>query len=317
MITTARKTGGTGLNYIFRKKLKFAVNNWQIYLLILPGFIYYAIFIIGPIWGLSIAFLDYDAFRGIAQSKFVGFNNFINFFQDKYFFQMLRNTLVISLMNLFFYFPAPIVLALLFNEVKNDRFKRINQTIIYLPHFLSWVVVAGLTVFLLSTDVGIVNKFIVGSGNKSVTFLTNPHFFWWVLLFQTLWKDIGWGTILFLAAISQIDPGLYEAAVIDGAGKFKQIIYITIPCIMPTITILFIMRLGSMMNVSFEQVLIMYNPPVRSVAEIFDTYAYKLGVQLAQYSTGATIGIFKSCIGLLLVLGSNKIIKSKGYNGIY
>lgn len=299
------------------KKLRLAANNWQIYLLILPGLIYYLIFVLGPVWGLSIAFLDYDAFRGMAASKFVGLENFIDFFEDRNFIPMLRNTLVISLMNLVFYFPAPIVLALLLNEVRSERFKRINQTIVYLPHFLSWVVIAGLTTFIFSSDVGIVNKLLVANGRETVSILTNPDCFWWVILFQTIWKDIGWGTILFLAAISQIDPGQYEAALIDGANKFQQILYITLPGIMPTVTVLLIMRLGQMMNVSFEQILVMYNPSVRSVAEIFDTYAYKQGMQLAEFSVGAAVGIFKSCVGLIMVVTSNIITKRLGQNGIY
>lgn len=300
-----------------KHRLRLAANNWQIYLLILPGFIYYIIFVIGPVWGLSIAFLDYNAFRGLAQSEFVGFDNFVNFFSNRNFGSMLRNTLVISLMNLVFYFPAPILLALLLNEVRFDRFKKLNQTIVYLPHFLSWVVIAGLTTFLLSTDVGIVNKLIIQSGGEAVAILTNPDSFWWVILFQTIWKDIGWGTILFLAAISQIDPGLYEASLIDGANRFQQLIHITLPGILPTITVLLIMRMGQMMNVSFEQIQVMYNPSVRKVAEIFDTYAYKQGIQLAKYSVGATVGIFKSVVGFILVVTSNAISKKMGQSGLY
>jgi putative aldouronate transport system permease protein len=300
-----------------KKTIAKMKEYWQIYILILPGLLFYLIFKVVPMWGLSVAFFDYDIFGGLLKSEFVGFGNFIDFFQSKYFFQMFRNTIVISLMNLIFYFPAPIILSLLINEVKSTWFKRINQTIIYLPHFLSWVVITGLTFFMLSTDIGAVNKLIMDSGNNPIAFLSNKNMFWWVILGQTIWREAGWGTILFLAAISQIDPAIYEAATIDGANRMQQIWGITLPSIMPTIIVLFIIRMGRMMDVSFEQILLMSNEFVMEVAEVFDTYTFTQGVQRGNFSVGATVGICKSIIGLVLVILSNKIIKSMGYEGIY
>ena len=292
-------------------------NHRYVYLLILPGLAYFLIFRILPMWGQLLAFYDYSPRAGLLGSDFVGFENFTNFFKNKYFGLMLRNTLVISAMNLLFYFPVPILLALLLNEARSLRLKRVVQTVVYMPHFLSWVVVAGLTFFLLSTDVGVINKLIVSSGGKATSFLTDKKLFWWVILGQNIWKEAGWGTIVFLAAITQIDPTMYEAATIDGAKRWKQILYITLPCIMPTIITLFIIRLGSALDVSFEQVLLMKNALVRDVAEVFDTYSYNVGIQQGNFSIAVTVNMFKSVVSMALVIGSNKLIKSMGQDGIY
>jgi putative aldouronate transport system permease protein len=289
----------------------------QIYLLCSLGLIYFAVFKLAPLWGLLVAFVDFSPYRGVLGSPWVGFKHFIDFFNSRYFAQMLRNTLVINLMNLVFFFPAPIALALLLNEVRSDRFKRLNQTLLYMPHFMSWVVITGLTFFILSVDVGLVNKALVALGGEKVSFLSNPRLFWWIVLVQNIWREIGWGTIIFLASISQIDPSLYEAATIDGAGRVQQIFRITLPSILPTIVVLFILRMGRIMEVSFEQILLMYNPYVRDVAEVFDTYAYTLGVQQGNFSIGVTVGICKSFIGLAMVVASNAAIKRLGQEGIY
>jgi putative aldouronate transport system permease protein len=289
----------------------------QIYLLMLLGIVYFAIFKLAPLWGLLVAFVDFSPYQGILGSPWVWFKNFTDFFGSRYFPQMLRNTLVINVMNLVFFFPAPILLALLLNEIRNERFKRINQTLLYLPHFMSWVVITGLTFFLFSVDIGLVNKAIMSLGGERISFLSNPGLFWWVVLAQNIWREIGWGTIIFLAAISQIDPSLYEAATIDGAGRVQQIFRIILPSILPTIVVLFILRMGRIMEVSFEQILLMNNPYVREVAEVFDTYSYTVGVQQGNFSVGVTVGICKSVIGLMMVLASNAIIKRTGQEGIY
>ena len=183
-----------------------------------------------------------------------------------------------------FYFPAPIILALILNEIGSSVYKRINQTIVYLPHFLSWVVISGLTFFIFSTDVGAINKILISAGREPIAFLAKSNLFWWILLFQTVWKETGWGTILFLATISQVNPELYESAKIDGANRINMIHHITIPALVPTITVLFILRLGSMLSVSFEQILLMRNPYVYEVSEVFDTYSYNQGVQMGNFS---------------------------------
>ncbi len=289
----------------------------QIYFLILPGLIYFLIFKIGPIWGLVLAFQDFNPYKGMLGSKFVWFKNFMEFFQGKYFFAMLRNTIAISLMNIVFFFPAPIILALLLNEIKSEKVRRVHQTLLYMPHFMSWVVITGLTFFLLSIDIGLINKIITHAGGNAVSFLSNPHLFWWIVLLQNIWKEVGWGTIIFLAAISQIDPTLYEAAIMDGASRLQQMLKITLPSLFPTIVVLFILRMGRIMDVSFEQILLMSNPYVKSVSEIFDTYAYTQGVVQGNISIGVAVGICKSIVGLIMVVLSNRIIKSLGQEGIY
>jgi putative aldouronate transport system permease protein len=299
------------------KRRRAYYNYRYAYLLVIPGFLYFLLFRVAPMWGLLIAFKDYSPFAGLWKSEWVGFKHFAEFFSNEYFYMMLRNTLVISFMNLIFFFPAPILLALLLNEIRLEKFKRLNQTIVYMPHFLSWVVITGITYFMLSSDVGLLNKVIVSGGGESISFLSNPDLFWWVLLSQNIWKEIGWGTIIFLAAITQIDPSQYEAATIDGASRMQKICKITIPSIMPTIIVLFILRLGHVMDVGFEQVLLMGNPFVRDVAEVFDTYSYNQGINQGNFSTAITVGVFKSMVGMVMVLISDRIVKRMGYNGIY
>lgn len=287
------------------------------YILALPGFLYFLVFKIAPLWGLSLAFVDFNAYKGLFGSEFVGFGNFTRFFKSNNFYLMLRNTLVISLMNLVLFFPAPIILALLLNEIRGDRFRKVTQTIVYLPHFLSWVVIAGLTFFIFSSDIGLVNKVILANGGSAVGFLSNPKLFWWFLLGQTTWKEVGWQSIIYLAAITQIDMSLYEAANVDGASRFQKLIYITLPSLMPTVITMFIIRLGTVFDVSLDQILMMKNAFVTDVAEVFDTYAYTQGIMQGNLSTGVTVGIFKGIVCMVLVVSTNKFIKYLGYEGIY
>ena len=287
------------------------------YLLAIPGVIYFAVFKIAPLWGLSLAFVDYNSFKGLLGSEFVGFANFLKFFHNNNFWLMIRNTVVISLMNLIFFFPAPIMLALLLNEIKGERFKKVTQTIVYLPHFLSWVVIAGITFFIFSSDVGLVNKLILANGGDVIGFLSNPKLFWWFLLGQTTWKEIGWQSIIFLAAITQIDVSLYEAAEVDGATRMQKLRYITLPGLMPTVVTMFIIRLGTVFDVSLDQILMMKNSFVTDVAEVFDTYAYTQGIMQGNLSMGVTVGIFKGVVCMILVLTANKVITAMGYDGIY
>jgi putative aldouronate transport system permease protein len=308
----------TAIKTIKKNTLKRRMQNyWQVYVLMSVGIVYYLLFKMYPLWGLATAFVDYDPISGILASKFVGLKFFKDFIMGSNFLKILRNTLAISLMDLFFSFPAPIILSILLNEIRHEKFKRITQSIIYMPHFLSWVVIAGLTFFMLSADVGVVNKFIMSVGGEPISFLINQNGFWWMLLGQNIWKEVGWGTIVYLAAISQIDQCLYEAAIVDGASRFRQVLHITIPCIIPTIIVLFLMRLGRMMDVSFEQVWMMSNDMVREVAETFETYSFRVGVQIGNYSLATSIGLFKSIIGLGLVILSNWMIKKTGHEGIY
>lgn len=300
-----------------RSKLSRITKYKYIYLLLAPGAIYFMIFKYAPMWGLILAFQNYNPFGGIWKSEFVGLAHFVELVESDYFLIMLRNTFFINLFGLIFYFPLPVVLALLLNEVRVEVFKRISQSVIYLPHFLSWVVVASVTYFVLSYEVGLVNKLYQALGLERIPFLSKTNYFWGILTAQTIWKEAGWGTIIFLAAVAGVDPQRYEAAVIDGATRFRQIWHVTLPAIRPTILILLILRLGSMADVGFEQVVLMMNPQVISVAEVFDTYSFNQGILLGQYSLGVTVGIFKGLIGLAFVLISNYIVKKLGHEGIY
>ncbi|MEJ8304030.1 sugar ABC transporter permease [Saccharibacillus sacchari] len=293
------------------------VKHRTIYLLMLPGLLFFIVFKFGPLWGLLLAFKDYNPYLGFAASEWAGFDHFTALFADPNFYVMLRNTLAINLLGLVFNFPVPIVLALMLNEIRHETFKRINQSIVYMPHFLSWVVVASMTYFILSADVGIINKIIVSWGGESVSFLSQVNYFWAMITAQSVWKEAGWGTIIFLAAMAGVDPQRYEAAVVDGANRWKQIWHITLPAIRPTIVILLVLRLGNMFDVGFEQVLLMMNPLVMSVAEVFDTYAYTRGILQGNVSVGVAVGMFKGIIGLLLIVTANRIVKKMGQEGIY
>ncbi|WP_243767712.1 ABC transporter permease [Paenibacillus agricola] len=311
-IVKASKPSG----YWYRLGIRMLQHKYM-YMLALPGILYFILFKLVPLLGLMLAFKDYNPFSGFVGSKWVGLMHFKELFADNNFYMMLRNTFAINIFGLVFMFPLPIVLALMLNEVRHEVFKRINQSIVYLPHFLSWVVVASMTFFILSTDVGIVNKLITESGRESVAFLSNPNYFWGLITVQNMWKEAGWGTIIFLAAMAGVDPQRYEAAVVDGANRWRQIWHITLPAIRPTIFILLILRLGHMADVGFEQVLLMMNPLVSSLAEVFDTYAYTQGILRGQISTGVTVGMFKGVVGFVLVLVSNYVVKKLGHEGIY
>lgn len=287
------------------------------YLLILPGFIYFVIFKYLPMWGILIAFQNYNPFAGISGSEWVGFQHFANLFLDDHFYLLLRNTLLINLMSLLFFFPLPILLSVMLNEVRHEWFMKLNQSIVYLPHFLSWVVVASMTFFMLSVDVGFINKLLISLGIEPISFLSEPKLFWGILTLQNIWKETGWGTIIFLAAIAGVDPQRYEAAVVDGAGRLRQIWHITLPAIRPTIVILLILRLGHIADVGFEQVLLMMNPLVNDVADVFDTYVYFRGIQQGDISLGTAVGMFKGVVGLTLVLIANYVVKKLGHEGIY
>lgn len=302
----------------FLQKLKGTWNkSGFLYLLALPGLIYFLVFKYAPMWGVFIAFQDYSPYLGFLSSKWVGLEHFQRLFTGESFLLMLRNTMAISLLNLIFYFPLPIVLSLMLNELRKERFKKVIQTVLYLPHFLSWVIIVGLTFLLFSQTSGVVNKLIVAMGYSQVDFLTNPNYFWVTLTIQSIWKDVGWGTIIFLAAIAAVDPQLYEAARMDGASRFRQAWHVTMPAIRSVIIILLILRIGHIMDVGFEQVLLMGNGAVSQVAEVFDTYAYRTGVLQGHFSYSTAVGLFKSIVGTVLVVVSNKLSRKFGDEGVY
>lgn len=291
--------------------------DWDLYLLLAPGLLYFLIFKYLPMWGVVIAFQDYSPFKGILGSDWVGFKHFVTLFQYDKFWQIFRNTILISLYNLIFFFPAPIIVALLLNEVKNQFFKRSVQTIIYLPHFISWVVVAGMTYLLLGTQGGLVNELIKSSGGEALPFLTTPEWFRSLLVTQSIWKEAGWGTIIFLAALSGVDTQLYEAAIVDGAGRWRQLWHITLPAIRSTIFILLILRLGNILDVGFEHIFLMLNSTVNNVGDVFETYVYREGLIGGKFSYTTAVGLFKSIIGLVLVVSANWLTKKFGEEGVY
>jgi putative aldouronate transport system permease protein len=301
----------TGFSWKSVKRNKF------LYLLALPGLIYFILFKYVPMWGILIAFQNYSPYTGFWHSDWVGFDHFRRLFSSPDFLLLFRNTMVINLLNLLFFFPLPIILALLLNELRFFLYKKIVQSIIYLPHFLSWVIIVGISFLMLSKSDGIVNMMLQSAGLAKIDFLTNANLFWIVLTAQSMWKEAGWGTIIFLAAIAGVDPQLYEAAKIDGAGRFRQTWHVTLPAIRNVIIILLILRIGQIMEVGFEQVFLMMNGAVSEVADVFDTYVFRLGVRQGQFSFSTAVGLFKSVVGLILVIGANRLAKRYGEEGVY
>ena len=290
------------------------------YLLAVPGLLYFLVFHYLPIYGIVIAFKDISPFSSVGDvitKPFVGFRWFRQLFESFYFWQIMWNTIWISFLKLVFVFPASIALALLINEVPFIRLKRTIQTVSYVPHFFSMVVVAGIVMSLLTTEGGLINQVIGWFGGEPRMFLGDPNKFRGILVLTTLWQEVGWGTILFLAAISNIDPQLYEAAVIDGAGKWRQTWHITVPGITFVIVILLIFRIGGLLNAGFEQILLLYSPPVYEVADILDTYVYRSGIESLKYSFATAVGLFKALIAAGLLLGSNVVAKRLGHTGIW
>jgi putative aldouronate transport system permease protein len=291
-------------------------DRWM-YFLLLPGVLYFVIFKYLPMAGLVMAFQDYKPHLGLLESPWVGLKHFERFFSEPQFWMLFRNTLLLAVYNLVFFFPLPIVLALMLNEVRKEMFKRFVQTIVYLPHFVSWVVAVGIFYVLFTTEGGVVNEFIARLGMEKIPFLLSEEWFRTMIVSQSIWKEAGWGTIIFLAALSGVDLQLYEAARMDGAGRWRQLWHITLPAIRSTIVILFILRLGSFLDTGFEHIFLMLNSMNREVGEVFDTYVYLKGLTQAQYSYSAAVGMFKSLVGLLLVVGANRLAKKMGEEGVY
>lgn len=301
-------------------------DKWM-YLLLLPGFLYFIIFKIVPMWGILIAFKDYGAtskFFGAALLKdWVGFDNFTSFFMDSSFLQLLRNTLIISGMNIIFYFPLPIILALLLNEMKVQWYKKVVQTLVYVPHFVSMVVIASITFMLVKTPSsatqsgGALYEIVKALTGKEMQALGGGYAIYWVLLIQNIWKETGWGTIIFLAALAGVDVEQYEAAIVDGANRFQQLIYITLPAILGTIVTMFILRMGSVLDTGFEQIILMQNTLNREKSETFDTYVYQYGRVEGNYGYSTAVGLFKSIISIICIQTANRLAKKAGQDGLF
>ncbi|MBP3963996.1 ABC transporter permease [Paenibacillus lignilyticus] len=287
------------------------------FLLLLPGLLYFIWFRYVPMLGNIIAFEDYSPFKGFIESEWVGLKHFKRIFEDAEVIRVLWNTLWLSFLQIAFAFPVPIVLALMLNEVKNQRVKRIIQSVVYLPHFLSWVVVVGIVTIFLKTE-GIVNKGLnMAFGMEAIPFLQQPGWFMPLIVLEVIWKEAGWGTIIFLAALAGVNPTLYEAAIVDGASRWRQLWHITLPAIRGTIIILLILRLGSVLDSGFTQIFLMLNPFTMDVGNVLDTFVYFKGIQQSDFSFGTAVGLFKGLIGLVLILAANKIAKKFGEDGVF
>lgn len=291
------------------KLLKGLRLHYQLYLLFLPTLIYFILFQYVPMYGVQIAFKDFMATRGITGSDWVGFEHFERFFQSFQFWTLIQNTAGLSLYGLAVGFPIPIVLALLLNQLSRQRFKRFVQTVTYAPHFVSTVVIVGMLTIFLSTSSGLINHLIVALGGEPIFFLGSPEWFKTLHVLSGVWQGAGWGAIIYLAALAGVDPGLHEAAIIDGASKLQRIRYIDIPSIMPTIIIVLILQFGSIMSVGFEKTFLMQNALNLDSSEVISTYVYKTGLQGAQYSFSAAVGLFDSVVNFILLIGVNRMAR--------
>ena len=307
------------------KKMKWRVylkRNYDLYLLLVPALVFVLIFHIIPMYGITLAFKDYDMFltdspfHSILESPWVGLKYFRKLFARPEFIDAVRNTLIISVAKIVFVFPLPIIFAILLNEVKSSKFQKVLQTVVYLPHFLSWAVVAGIFVSLLGST-GLVNSVLVSAGVDKIDFLMSNHLFRPVLIFSDAWKEVGWSSIIYFAAIAGLDQECFEAARVDGANRMQQIWYVTIPGLMPTIVLMLILRVGSIMNAGFGQVLAMYNPTVYETGDIIETYIYRIGLGKMDFSTGTAVGLFNSIIALILVVSSNAVAKKMSGKSIW
>ncbi len=294
-------------SFFYRVK-KDWMRNRSLYLMIIPVLIFFILFHYKPMYGAIIAFKDYTPALGIAESPWVGWDNFTRFFSSVYFGRLIRNTILLSFYSLLFGFPAPIILALLLNEVKNKKFKGLTQTVTYLPHFISMIVVTGMLVDFSMTS-GLFNDIIELFGGERSPLLQNPDLYRTIYVASGIWQEIGWGSIIYLSALSGVDSQLYEAAQIDGAGKWKQLIHVTLPGIAPTIIIMFILKMGTLMNMGYEKTILLYNPATYETADIISSYIYRIGLLEQDWSYSTAIGLFNSVINLGLLLITNKIAR--------
>lgn len=284
----------------------FDRDQKMLYLMLLPFIIWYAVFMFKPMYGLLIAFKDYSLFRGISGSEWVGLANFKEFLTSPYFYATLKNTLMLNLYSLCLEFPFAILIALMLNEVKNRYFKSIVQTASFIPYFIAIVVATGITINVLSPSTGVVNIMLEKLGFEKIYFLSKPEFFRGIFTGLNIWKTTGFNAVIYLAALTAVDEQLYEAAKIDGAGKFNQLRHITIPAIIPTIVVMLVLKVGSMLNVAFETVLLLYQPATYSTADVISTYVYRTGMLMQDFGLATAVGLFNALVGFILVYSANK-----------
>lgn len=302
-------------SFVARVKKDWKHNKWK-YILLIPCIIYFLVFCYKPMYGIIIAFMNYKPSRAIMDCDWVGLKHFVNFFTSRECMRVVRNTFAISGLSILFGFPAPILLALLFNEIRHPKFKKVVQTVTYLPHFVALVVICGLIKNFCLTD-GVFN--VIGSlfGGMPHNLLEDKNLFYAIFVGTDIWQDVGWGSIIYLAAISGIDQEQYEAARIDGAGHIAQILYITLPSIMPTITVMFIMRMGSVLNVGYEKILLLYNPTTYEVADVISTYVYRVGLVNAQYSFATAVSLVNSLVNIVFLTVTNAICNKVNGSGLF
>lgn len=312
-----KREGSPNLNPKKKSLFSRLMKQWDLQLMVIPAIIFIFMFSYIPMYGVLIAFKDYSIFKGFSESPWVGLKHFQLFFNSPEFWQVMRNTIVISLLKFVIGFPAPIILALMLNEVRKMMFKRVVQTVSYLPHFLSWVIVAGFAMSILSTDNGSLNILLqkLGLIDDPIGFLSKPEYFWGILVTTNVWKEIGFASIIYLAAIAGVNPQLYEAAALDGASKFQQIFVITIPSIMPVIIIFMILAIGNLLNAGFEDILLLgSNPVLRGVSDVLDTYVYRVGINNSLFSYATAVGLFKAVISVGLLTLANWIARRTGHS---
>lgn len=320
----AKVAAAAGGQAVAKQKSKNNIwrNRWM-YALLLPGFLYFVIFKILPLWGILIGFKAYYAGLSFLNSDWVGFQNFIDFFAGSDFWRLFKNTMIISFMNLIFFFPLPIILSLLLNEIKVQWYKSVLQTFVYVPHFVSMVVIASITFMILKTPAmegqagGALYSILHSITGKNIDVLQSPSSIYWVLLFQAIWKETGWGTVIFLAALAGVDVEQYEAAIVDGANRWQQLIYITVPSILGTIVTMFILRMGSVLDTGFEQIILMQNTLNKSNSETFDTYVYNYGRVGGDYGHTTAVSLFKSIVSLTCIQLANRAAKAVGQAGLF
>ncbi|MFB9329413.1 ABC transporter permease [Paenibacillus aurantiacus] len=314
----ARRGGKADLGADARRPLwKDLIRDRYLYLLLLPGLLLILLFRYGPMYGVVIAFQDYNIYKGISGSEWVGFDQFTRLFNSPDFIEILSNTIIISLYKLAASFTIPIILALLLNELRSVIFKRFAQSVIYLPHFVSWVIFSGIIITFLNPVDGMVNVLIQQFGGTPIDFLGDVRYFRPMLVISDAYKEVGWGTIIYLAAIAGVNADLYEAARIDGATKLRQMWHVTLPAIRPVIVILIILSLANILEAGFQQIFLLYNALVYDVADIIDTYVYRVGIQEANYSYATAAGLFKSAVAMVLILSVNTIVKKSGQEGLW
>ena len=297
--------------------LKYIRKHKYMYLMLVPFLLYYIVFHYAPMYGATIAFRKFNPMLGIMKSPWIGLAHFKQLFSLDKFYTVFWNTVRISFTRIIFGFPVPLIVALMLNELRSIRLKRAIQTAVYIPHFISWIVLGGIMVNLLSTQSGVVNQIIKSLGFQPIPFLTSEKYFVPTLVVSMIWKTFGWNTIIYLAALAGVDPQLYEAAIVDGAGRWRQLFAITLPSIQSTIIVLLILRIGGIMQAGFEQIFVLYHPGVYGVADILDTYVYRIGLSEGRFELASAVGLFRSIVNFFMIVLANRLARSLGEQGVY